>query len=615
MALTASNPLMADEVSSRSRSPSGSGQRTPHRFDELYVPIDEDNPRAMSPGNASTSSSHSRVSSSGSTSTWRRNNPYNLRRGRNGDAFDGSPSESPAHSSSRHDHPAGSATSHPNTTGALDRGGSFGNSQVVDAFIFDVSHISAADDGQALQRRSSSSWTSTSSTFDKASGRVLERTGEDSKKHTGVFVEGIDDGPHASSWGCVVGANETSLVAVSSTKRIAPPAPPANIDHADEVLGCSNSFMIEAAGPASLMGTAPPRYDPAPPPPPPPSGLEAPPQTGTTPHSAVDGPFELLPPGIMITVFPPNNSQAHAQQIPSDKILRTSGASNVFQVLMCAQRQRDEKAGASGRAPSATQVKQPHSLKPKHCAHFQFKKICNLGSDCNFIHSLLPISPAAAPGGAGIARLGGSEHTAPTALVGTAAPPPPPPHYSPAPAQSGVHHSRLGPAAVHQGSFAVASNTFDMHHRSPVPAYHQPPPPPPLQQQQPVIGAHPAYGQQPSNAYYQTQQSAPSHHHHHQQQQQQHAGGFASSAAPHTVSPPFPQRYTTTFTVQSSSPLPLQQHGANHGASPITYMQQSFQQNGMPTGGTSAPYYAPPNQPQGPSQMHLSYHQQQHPSW
>lgn len=50
---------------------------------------------------------------------------------------------------------------------------------------------------------------------------------------------------------------------------------------------------------------------------------------------------------------------------------------------------------------SQPQQLQPHAItaggnidvpivRPRHCAHFQFKRMCNLGSTCHFIHSLIP---------------------------------------------------------------------------------------------------------------------------------------------------------------------------------------------------------------------------------
>jgi hypothetical protein len=84
--------------------------------------------------------------------------------------------------------------------------------------------------------------------------------------------------------------------------------------------------------------------------------------------------YRTIPPGVVFPVFPPNSASATPQMIPSEKILVTTGAQNVFNVL----------SSRGGDISSCT------NMKPRHCAHFQFKRMCNLGSDCNFVHSLIP---------------------------------------------------------------------------------------------------------------------------------------------------------------------------------------------------------------------------------
>ena len=86
--------------------------------------------------------------------------------------------------------------------------------------------------------------------------------------------------------------------------------------------------------------------------------------------------YETITPGCQFLVYPPNTVVSGvAQMIPSEKVLRTTGAVNIYNVLVAS------KYGG-------TMI--PQSLKPRHCAHFQFKRMCNLGSDCNFVHSLVP---------------------------------------------------------------------------------------------------------------------------------------------------------------------------------------------------------------------------------
>jgi hypothetical protein len=78
----------------------------------------------------------------------------------------------------------------------------------------------------------------------------------------------------------------------------------------------------------------------------------------------------------VFSVYPPNAASQTPQTIPSERILVTVGAQNVYNVLNNL-RAGDHQNNAA-------------NLKPRHCAHFQFKRMCNLGSECNFVHSLTP---------------------------------------------------------------------------------------------------------------------------------------------------------------------------------------------------------------------------------
>lgn len=114
--------------------------------------------------------------------------------------------------------------------------------------------------------------------------------------------------------------------------------------------------------------------------------------------------YPTLPHGTIFNVFPPNNATNTSQLISSHQILETIGALSVYQVL-------SQQQGATSGQPVPTRQRMvsfpgthqqlaittpmtppptPHGLKPRHCAHFQFKRMCHLGYDCNFIHSLVP---------------------------------------------------------------------------------------------------------------------------------------------------------------------------------------------------------------------------------
>jgi len=93
------------------------------------------------------------------------------------------------------------------------------------------------------------------------------------------------------------------------------------------------------------------------------------------PMSAQDDPniansYETLAPGMVLRVFAPNdNGASEPQSIPSEMIIVTAGA-------LAARR------GGPG----------PDAARPRHCAHYQFKRLCNLGTQCHFIHSKIPFS-------------------------------------------------------------------------------------------------------------------------------------------------------------------------------------------------------------------------------
>ncbi|CAD2212751.1 hypothetical protein ADEAN_000016300 [Angomonas deanei] len=110
--------------------------------------------------------------------------------------------------------------------------------------------------------------------------------------------------------------------------------------------------------------------------------------------------YPTLPGGFIISVYPPNsssnnnnnnnNNQLHDPQlIPSEELLLTVGGTKIIHSL-----QNRHAATAGNSSTSASRANHANSVNPvikgRHCAHFQFKKMCNLGSKCGFIHSLVP---------------------------------------------------------------------------------------------------------------------------------------------------------------------------------------------------------------------------------
>uniref|UniRef100_A0A0A9WQC7 C3H1-type domain-containing protein n=1 Tax=Lygus hesperus TaxID=30085 RepID=A0A0A9WQC7_LYGHE len=167
--------------------------------------------------------------------------------------------------------------------------------------------------------------------------------------------------------------------------------------------------------------------------------------------------YITMPSGVLFRIYPPNQTNAPPQLIPSNKLLYTIGATNVYRVLVrCLDyvnsgqdsmgtsntsnncnnnvdtnfvggvttnnNNYDDSGsnafggsntnqfglssgtmtmstlkgfsltGVASRNPNtaAVMAHEMAKLKPRHCAHFQFKRMCNLGTSCNFIHSLVP---------------------------------------------------------------------------------------------------------------------------------------------------------------------------------------------------------------------------------
>ncbi|KAK7198688.1 hypothetical protein NESM_000832500 [Novymonas esmeraldas] len=88
--------------------------------------------------------------------------------------------------------------------------------------------------------------------------------------------------------------------------------------------------------------------------------------------------YATVAPGLLFAVYPPNRLDSPPQLIPSECVLRTQGAMQTCAALV------REAAGGGGVAGGGGIV------RPRHCAHFQFKRMCNLGAACHFIHALTP---------------------------------------------------------------------------------------------------------------------------------------------------------------------------------------------------------------------------------
>jgi hypothetical protein len=83
--------------------------------------------------------------------------------------------------------------------------------------------------------------------------------------------------------------------------------------------------------------------------------------------------YERLPAGVALCIHLPGGG-SRPQMIPSEYILRTEGSEKLYREIAEGQRRSMHR--------------------PQHCAHFQFKKVCNRGPDCSFIHSLVPAPQA-----------------------------------------------------------------------------------------------------------------------------------------------------------------------------------------------------------------------------
>lgn len=100
--------------------------------------------------------------------------------------------------------------------------------------------------------------------------------------------------------------------------------------------------------------------------------------------------YPTVPSGMIFAVFPPNQLNSSPQLIPSELILITEGALQTQRALAAlAEDARSSAAGSQVHGGGSGGAEVP-IVRPRHCAHFQFKRMCNLGASCHFIHSLIP---------------------------------------------------------------------------------------------------------------------------------------------------------------------------------------------------------------------------------
>jgi len=78
--------------------------------------------------------------------------------------------------------------------------------------------------------------------------------------------------------------------------------------------------------------------------------------------------YDTLQSGSILFIYSPHSSMP-PQAIPSQSIIRTVGAEKLMHAI----------------SQGSTSFH-----RPQHCAHLQFKKVCNRGYNCGFIHSIAP---------------------------------------------------------------------------------------------------------------------------------------------------------------------------------------------------------------------------------
>ncbi|KAG5512093.1 hypothetical protein JKF63_07557 [Porcisia hertigi] len=105
--------------------------------------------------------------------------------------------------------------------------------------------------------------------------------------------------------------------------------------------------------------------------------------------------YSTIAAGIIFAVYPPNQLNSPPQFILSEHILQTEGAVQAYGAVVggaaaAAAAGGGGAAAGGGGGGGATAGNESTIVRPRHCAHFQFKRMCNLGTSCHFIHSLIP---------------------------------------------------------------------------------------------------------------------------------------------------------------------------------------------------------------------------------
>jgi hypothetical protein len=81
------------------------------------------------------------------------------------------------------------------------------------------------------------------------------------------------------------------------------------------------------------------------------------------------GSYTMMPKGVSLFVHTPHTHHA-PQIVPSEYLIQTQGSIQMMNSIL--------------------EGKQATVQRPQHCAHFQYKRMCNRGYECNFIHSTVP---------------------------------------------------------------------------------------------------------------------------------------------------------------------------------------------------------------------------------
>ena len=121
--------------------------------------------------------------------------------------------------------------------------------------------------------------------------------------------------------------------------------------------------------------------------------------------------YPVLDPGLFLPVFPPVppksagdpsacrvSANAAVVVVPSDRIIRTRGAEFLLRAvealplpLRSALESQESAAAVVAGQPGQPSLPLTFVNRARHCAHFQFKRVCNMGEKCHYIHSKAPL--------------------------------------------------------------------------------------------------------------------------------------------------------------------------------------------------------------------------------